>query len=256
MQLNSVVVTDVVVRTVVLVVSCVAVVVVVPVVLVDVVSVLVEASVDVWLLVFVVTVVTVVTVVLETVVVLFVLVSVLDVVSVSVTVVMVSVDVGRPCPAQSALSDEVPPMRNVWVLSSLGPKTSRLNPNCATFLNSTVAATFASWVFSCSGSAGQVMSASTDGEEKTDPPIMSSVFTRVSGVRKRSSKPRITTFSWCAPCKSMSKIVKKKSGIETDKLVSGSMNLASNTTIVPNCTLMLPYAPQELRPFVRTSGDE
>jgi len=27
-------------------------------------------------------------------------------------------------------------------------------------------------------------------------------------------------------------------------------------TIVPYCTLMLPYAPQELRPFVDTSGDE
>jgi len=217
---QSNVVVTVVVRTVVLVVSCVMVVVrvvvLVPVVLVPVVGlvnvvvlvavvlvpVLVEASVAVWLLVFVVTVVTVVleTVTVKIVVAVCVVVSVVTVVLVSVKVVVVTVavvvvDVGRPCPAQSALSDEVPPTRKVWVLFSRVPRTSRLNPNCSTSLNSTVAAMFASWVFRFIGSAGQVTSSITDGEEKTVPPSISSVVTKLPGVRKCASKPLIETFS-------------------------------------------------------------
>jgi len=103
------------------------------------VAVLVEG---VWLLVLDVTVV-VEFVTVEVTTVLFVTVSVVAVKVVLLAVVVLPVVVGRPCPAQSAFNDEVPPMRNVWVLFTLGPRTSRLNPNCSTFLNNTVAATLA-----------------------------------------------------------------------------------------------------------------
>jgi len=175
-----------------------------------------------------------------------VLVVLVEVVSVAVEVVAVIVDVvvvsvGSPCPVQSALRKDVPPRRKLCDLfATRGPSTSRLKVNCSTSLKSTVAATLACSVVSSMGSRGQDTPLRILGEVKTVPSITSSWRTSVLWVVNCCSKSLMVTFSSCPSCRSMSKIVKKKSFTLTVAPVSAFTNLASNDTMVPKPTLMLP----------------